>query len=121
MLFYNKSITYFTMFNTHSFSAFFTFLGKNFFKIYFTLFLIALFLFFLLGSEQFGILISVKLLMIIFAPIIGLFFAIKHTLPFEINIFFDYLLIIVVALPILFLDKFTNFLGRKFKKLWQIK
>jgi len=108
------------MFNTNFLSTFFILIGKKFFKIYFSLFLIALFLFFLLGPEQLGILISLKLLMIIFAPIIGLFFAIKYTLPFEINnVFFDYILIIAVAFPFIFIDKFTNFLGRKIKKLWQ--
>ncbi len=109
------------MLNFSSFSNFFTCLGKNFFKIYFTLFLTALLLFFLLGSEHLNILVSLKLLMIIFAPIIGLFFAIKYTLPFEINMFFDYLLIILIAFSMLFLDKFTHFLGRKLKKLWQKK
>ena len=107
------------MFNINFLSAFFIFVGKNFFKIYFSLFLTALFLFFLLGQEQLGALISLKLLLIIFSPIIGVFFAIKYTLPFEINIFFDYLFIIIVAFPIIFLDKLTNFLGRKIKKLWQ--
>ena len=107
------------MINTNFLSAFFTFLGKNFFKSYFTLFLITLLLFFLLGSEKLSILISLKLLIIIFSPIVGLFFAIKYTLPFEINVFFDYLLIIIISLAMLFLDKFTNFFGRKLKKLWQ--
>jgi len=107
------------MSNIAFFSVIFSFFGRNFFKIYFVLFLISLFLVFLLGLEKLNALISLNLLIIIFSPIVGLFFLITYLLPFELSTFLEYLLIIFIAFPIVFLDKFRAFLGRQFKKIWQ--
>ncbi len=81
----------------------------------------SLFLFFLLGPERFPTFISINLLhllIIVFAPILGLFFLIQYSLPFTLNTLCEYLLVIFIAIPFVFLDKFIAFLGWKLKQIF---